>query len=167
MARTRFMVKRFQRIQLLFREGFGIRQTVRALNVSRRVVREVGSGKRLSPDSPKAITPSPWMKHVDWAIVLGEQAVGTPLKDIWREHAHAVTMYSSFWKQMQPWFPANVNPGPALHVIGVSPRLSLINTNRDAESEQPGARTTKPRHGKRRSDSKKSPKRGNRTDRTR
>ena len=161
MARTVFTVKRFQRLQLLLREGFGIRETARALNVSRRIVREVRSGQRASPDSPKAITPSEWMKDVDWAIVLGERAVGKPLKDIWRERAQTLTTYSSFWKQLQRWFPADVDPGLALHVIGVSPRLSVVDGNRDAKGEQLDGRAVKPRHRERRS-GRKGSNRGNR-----
>jgi hypothetical protein len=104
-----FTVRRFKGVERLLTGGRGIREIALALKVSRRTVREVRDGQRVSPDQPKRVADPQWMVHVNWALVLREQGLGRPVKDIWQEQAQVLTTYSNFWKQLHRRFPSGAH----------------------------------------------------------
>ncbi len=98
-------VDRFNEIERRLRDGRGLREIARALKCSRKTVREVRDGLRLSPATRKA-TPDPlWMSQIEWPAVLHDLGLGHPLKFIWEERAQSLTGYPNFWKQLYRKFP--------------------------------------------------------------
>ena len=61
MALRSMTVHRYEEIRRRLAEGRGLREIARALGCSRRTVREVRDGERLSPDAPKALSDPLWM----------------------------------------------------------------------------------------------------------
>jgi transposase len=98
-------VERFKEIERRLRDGRSLREIARALNCSRKTVREVRDGLRLSPAIPQAVADPLWMSQVDWSAVVHELGLGHPLKFIWEERAQSLTGYPNFWKQFYRKFP--------------------------------------------------------------
>jgi transposase len=98
-------VDRFNEIERRLRDGRGLREIARALKCSRKTVREVRDGLRLSPAARKATADPLWMSQIEWPAVLHDLALGHPLKFIWEERAQSVTGYPNFWKQFYRKFP--------------------------------------------------------------
>ncbi|MBK7251255.1 MAG: helix-turn-helix domain-containing protein [Gammaproteobacteria bacterium] len=98
-------MERFKEIERRLRDGRSLREIARALNCSRKTVREVRDGLRLSPAMPQAVADPLWMSQVDWSAVVHELGLGHPLKFIWEERAQSLTGYPNFWKQFYRKFP--------------------------------------------------------------
>ena len=96
---------RFNEIERRLRDGRGLRETARALKCSRKTVREVRDGLRLSPATRRATADPLWMSQVEWPAVLHDLGLGHPLKFIWEERAQSLTSYPNFWKQFYRKFP--------------------------------------------------------------
>ena len=98
-------MERFKEIERRLRDGRSLREIARALGCSRKTVREVRDGLRLSPAIPQAVADPLWMSQVDWSAVVHELGLGHPLKFIWEERAQSLTGYPNFWKQFYRKFP--------------------------------------------------------------
>jgi transposase len=98
-------VRRYEEIRRRLAEGRGLREIARALGCSRRTVREVRDGERVSPDAPKGGSEPLWMAQIDWPSIVHDLGLGHPLKFLWEEHAQQLTGYPNFWKQFYRKFP--------------------------------------------------------------
>jgi len=98
-------VERFEEIERRLRDVGSLREIARALGCSRKTVREVRDGLRLSPAIPPAVADPLWMSQVDWGAVVHELGLGHPLKFIWEERAQRLTGYPNLWKQFYRKFP--------------------------------------------------------------
>ena len=98
-------VHRYEEIRRRLAEGRSLREIARALGCSRRTVREVRDGERLSPDAPKATRDPLWMSQVDWPTIIHDLGLGHPLKFLWEERAQHLITYPNFWKQFYRKFP--------------------------------------------------------------
>jgi hypothetical protein len=105
MATRSLTVDRFKEIERRLEDGRGLREIARALRCSRKTVREVRDGLRLSPAIRKSMADPLWMLQVDWPTVLHDLGLGHPLKFIWEERAQSLTGYPNFWKQFYRKFP--------------------------------------------------------------
>jgi hypothetical protein len=105
MAVRSMTVHRYAEIRRRLDEGRALREIARALGCSRRTVREVRDGERLSPDMPKLIGDPLWMAQLDWPTIIHDLGLGHPLKFLWEEKAQHLTTYSNFWKQFYRKFP--------------------------------------------------------------
>jgi len=105
MALRSMTVHRYEEIRRRLAEGRSLREIARALGCSRRTVREVRDGERLSPDAPKALSDPLWMSQLDWPTIIHDLGLGHPLKFLWEERAQHLTTYSNFWKQFYRKFP--------------------------------------------------------------
>jgi hypothetical protein len=105
MARRIFTVDRHKEIERRLAEGRTLREIARALNCSRRTVREVRDGMRASPDEPKVSADPLWMAQLEWPQIIHDLGLGHPLKFLWEERARDLTSYSNFWKQFYRKFP--------------------------------------------------------------
>ena len=105
MSRRTFTVDRYKEIERLLAAGRGVREITRALQCSRRLVRQIRDGLRGSPDQPKSVADPLWMAQINWPEFIHELGLGHPLKFLWEEKAQALTTYSNFWKQFYRKFP--------------------------------------------------------------
>jgi transposase len=105
MALRSMTVHRYEEIRRRLAEGRGLREIARALGCSRRTVREVRDGARLSPDQAKLTNDPLWMAQLDWPGIIHDLGLGHPLKFLWEEKAQQLTTYSNFWKQFYRKFP--------------------------------------------------------------
>ena len=99
MSRRTFTVDRYKEIERLLAAGRGVREITRALQCSRRLVRQIRDGLRGSPDQPKSVADPLWMAQINWPELIHELGLGHPLKFLWEEKAQALTTYPNFWKQ--------------------------------------------------------------------
>jgi transposase len=105
MALRSMTVQRYAEIRRRLAEGRSLREIARALGCSRRTVREVRDGQRLSPDAPKSFGDPLWMAQLDWPAIIHDLGLGHPLKFLWEEKAQHLITYSNFWKQFYRKFP--------------------------------------------------------------
>jgi transposase len=105
MALRSMTVHRYEEIRRRLTEGRSLREIARALGCSRRTVREVRDGERVSPDAPQALSDPLWMSQLDWPTIIHDLGLGHPLKFLWEERAQQLTTYSNFWKQFYRKFP--------------------------------------------------------------
>jgi transposase len=98
-------VHRYEEIRRRLAEGRGLREIARALGCSRRTVREVRDGERVSPAAPKSTRDPLWMLQVDWAAIIHDLGLGHPLKFLWEERAQHLITYANFWKQFYRKYP--------------------------------------------------------------
>ena len=98
-------VHRYEEIRRRLAEGRSLHEIAWALGCSRRTVREVRDGERLSPDAPKSLPDPLWMAQLDWPTIIRDLGLGHPLKFLWEEKAKHLTSYSNFWKQFYRKFP--------------------------------------------------------------
>lgn len=96
---------RYLEIKRRLSEGRGVREIARALGCSRRLVRELRSGLKNSPDTPQPLSDPLWMAQLDWPAIVHDLGLGHPLKLLWEEQAQQLTTYSNFWKQFYRKFP--------------------------------------------------------------
>ena len=76
MALRSMTVHRYEEIRRRLAEGRSLREIARALGCSRRTVREVRDGERVSPDAPKALSDPLWMAQVDWPVIIHDLGLG-------------------------------------------------------------------------------------------
>jgi hypothetical protein len=105
MALRSMTVHRYEEIRRRLAEGRSLHEIAWALGCSRRTVREVRDGERLSPDAPKSLHDPLWMTQLDWPPIIHDLGLGHPLKFLWEEKAKHLTSYSNFWKQFYRKFP--------------------------------------------------------------
>ena len=105
MALRSMTVHRYEEIRRRLAEGRSLHEIAHALGCSRRTVREVRDGERLSPDAPKSLPDPLWMTQLDWPPIIHDLGLGHPLKFLWEEKAKHLTSYSNFWKQFYRKFP--------------------------------------------------------------
>ena len=96
MARRKLTVDRHEEIKR--------RQIATALGCSRRLVRQIRDGERLTHET--AASPDPlWMSQLEWPVIIHELGLGHPMKFIWEERAKTLITYPNFWKQFYRKFP--------------------------------------------------------------
>jgi hypothetical protein len=104
MARRELTVQRYEEIKRRLAEGRSVREIASALSCSRRLVREIRDGVRVT--HAIAASPDPlWMSQLYWPLIIHELGLGHPLKFIWEEKAQHLTTYSNFWKRFYRKFP--------------------------------------------------------------
>ncbi len=88
MSRRTFTVDRYKEIERLLAAGRGVREITRALQCSRRLVRQIRDGLRGSPDQqPKSVADPLWMAQINWPELVHELGLGHPLKvSAWVTH---------------------------------------------------------------------------------
>jgi hypothetical protein len=95
-ARRKLTVDRHEEIKRRLADGRSLREIAAALGCSRRLVRQIRDGERLTHET--AASPDPlWMSQLEW--------LGHPMKFIWEERAKALITYPNFWKQFYRKFP--------------------------------------------------------------
>jgi transposase len=105
MALRSMTVPRYEEIGRRLAEGRSVREIAQALSCSRRTVREVRDGQRVSPDAPQRTADPLWMAQLDWPAIIHDLGLGHALKLLWEEKAQHLTTYSNFWKQFYRKFP--------------------------------------------------------------
>jgi hypothetical protein len=98
-------VDRDAEIKRRLADGRGVREIARALNCSRRLIREIRAGLKDSPAVPRRVADPLWMARLDWPAIVHDLGLGHPLKFLWEEKAQHLTTYSNFWKQFYRKFP--------------------------------------------------------------
>jgi transposase len=105
MSRRVLTVDRYKEIERLLAAGRGVREIMRALKCSRRLVRQIRDGLHGPPDQPRSTADPPWMAQINWPEIVHDLGLGHPLKFLWEEKAQSLTTYSNFWKQFYRKFP--------------------------------------------------------------
>ena len=104
MARRILTVDRHEEIKRRLADGRSLREIATALGCSRRLVRQIRDGERLTHET--AASPDPlWMSQLEWPVIIHELGLGHPMKFIWEERAKALITYPNFWKQFYRKFP--------------------------------------------------------------
>jgi transposase len=104
MARRKLTVDRHEEIKRRLADGRSLREIATALGCSRRLVRQIRDGERLTHET--ATSPDPlWMAQLDWPVIIHELGLGHPMKFIWEERAKALITYPNFWKQFYRKYP--------------------------------------------------------------
>ncbi len=104
MARRKLTVDRHEEIKRRLADGRSLREIATALGCSRRLVRQIRDGERLTHET--AASPDPlWMAQLEWPLIIHELGLGHPMKFIWEERAKALITYPNFWKQFYRKFP--------------------------------------------------------------
>jgi len=104
MARRELTVQRHEEIKRRLADGRSVREIASALSCSRRLVREIRDGVRVTHETPQSADPL-WMSQLEWPVIIHDLGLGFPLKFIWDEKAKSLTTYSNFWKQFYRKFP--------------------------------------------------------------
>jgi transcriptional regulator with XRE-family HTH domain len=98
MARRVLTVDRHEEIKRRLADGRSLREIATALGCSRRLVRQIRDGERLTHET--APSPDPlWMSQLEWPVIIHELRLGFPMKFIWEERAKELISYPNFWKQ--------------------------------------------------------------------
>jgi hypothetical protein len=104
MARRKLTVDRHEEIKRRLADGRSLREIATALGCSRRLVRQIRDGERLTHQT--AASPDPlWMAQLEWPVIIHDLGLGHPMKFIWEERAKALITYPNFWKQFYRKFP--------------------------------------------------------------
>ena len=104
MARRKLTVDRHEEIKRRLAGGRSLREIASALGCSRRLVRQIRDGERLTHET--AASPDPlWMSQLEWPVIIHELGLGFSMKDIWEERAKSLITYPNFWKQFYRKFP--------------------------------------------------------------
>ena len=104
MARRKLTVDRHEEIKRRLADGRSLREIAGALGCSRRLVREIRDGERLTHET--VASPDPlWMSQLEWPVIIHELGLGHPMKYIWEERAQTLITYPNFWKQFYRKFP--------------------------------------------------------------
>ena len=89
MARRKLTVDRHEEIKRRLADGRSLREIATALGCSRRLVRQIRDGERLTHET--ATSPDPlWMSQLEWPVIIHELGLGHPMKFIWEERAKAL-----------------------------------------------------------------------------
>ena len=89
MARRKLTVDRHEEIKRRLADGRSLREIATALGCSRRLVRQIRDGERLTHET--AASPDPlWMSQLEWPVIIHELGLGHPMKFIWEERAKAL-----------------------------------------------------------------------------
>ncbi len=89
MARRKLTVDRHEEIKRRLADGRSLREIATALGCSRRLVRQIRDGERLTHET--AASPDPlWMSQLEWPLIIHELGLGHPMKFIWEERAKAL-----------------------------------------------------------------------------
>src|ERR1700737_4885671 len=97
MARRKLTVDRHEEIKRRLADGRSLREIAIALGCSRRLVRRIRDGERLTHET--AASPDPlWMAQLEWPVIIHELGLGHPMKFFWEERAKALITYPNFWK---------------------------------------------------------------------
>ncbi len=95
MARRKLTVDRHEEIKRRLADGRSLREIATALGCSRRLVRQIRDGERLTHET--AASPDPlWMAQLEWPVIIHELGLGHPMKFIWegaRESAHHLSEF--------------------------------------------------------------------------
>lgn len=95
MAGRKLTVDRHEEIKRRLAEGRSLREITHALGCSRRLVRAIRDGARLTHQT--AASPDPlWMAQLEWPVIMHELGLGHPMKFIWEERAKAFITYPEF-----------------------------------------------------------------------
>jgi len=79
MARRKLTVDRHEEIKRRLADGRSVREIATALGCSRRLVRQIRDGERLTHET--AATPDPlWMAQLEWPVIIHELGLGHPTK---------------------------------------------------------------------------------------
>ena len=82
MARRVLTVDRHEEIKRRLADGRSLREIATALGCSRRLVRQIRDGERLTHET--AASPDPlWMSQLEWPVIIHELGLGFPMKFIW------------------------------------------------------------------------------------
>ena len=82
MARRKLTVDRHEEIKRRLADGRSLREIATALGCSRRLVRQIRDGERLTHET--AASPDPlWMSQLEWPVIIHELGLGHPMKFIW------------------------------------------------------------------------------------
>jgi Mu transposase-like protein len=104
MARRVLTVDRHEEIKRRLADGRSLREIATALGCSRRLVRQIRDGERLTHET--AASPDPlWMSQLEWPVIIHELGLGHPMKFVWEERAKELVSYPNFWKQFYRKFP--------------------------------------------------------------
>jgi Homeodomain-like domain len=104
MARRKLTVDRHEEIKRRLADGRSLREIATALGCSRRLVRQIRDGERLTHETAASADPL-WMSQLEWPVIIHELGLGHPMKFIWEERAKALITYPNFWKQFYRKFP--------------------------------------------------------------
>jgi hypothetical protein len=104
MARRKLTVDRHEAIKRRLADGRSLREIATALGCSRRLVRQIRDGARLTHETA-ASPDSLWMSQLEWPVIIHELGLGHLMKFIWEERAKALITYPNFWKQFYRNFP--------------------------------------------------------------
>jgi hypothetical protein len=100
MARRKLTVDRHEEIKRRLADGRRLREIATALGCSRRLVRQIRDGDRLTHET--AASPDPlWMSQLEWPVIIHELGLGHPMKFIWEERAKALITVQKFLKTYQ------------------------------------------------------------------
>jgi Homeodomain-like domain len=89
MARRKLTVDRHEEIKRRLADGRSLREIATALGCSRRLVRQIRDGDRLTHET--AASPDPlWMAQLEWPVIIHELGLGHPIKFISEERAKAL-----------------------------------------------------------------------------
>ena len=82
-------VDRHEEFKRRLADGRSLREIATALGCSRRLVRQIRDGERLTHET--AASPDPlWMSQLEWPLIIHELGLGHPMKFIWEERAKAL-----------------------------------------------------------------------------
>jgi len=81
MARRELTVQRHEEIKRRLADGRSVREIASALSCSRRLVREIRDGLRVTHETPQAADPL-WMSQLEWPVIIHDLGLGFPLKFI-------------------------------------------------------------------------------------
>ena len=78
MARRELTVQRHEEIKRRLAEGRSVREIASALSCSRRLVREIRDGIRVT--HALAVSPDPlWMSQLEWPVIIHDLGLGHPM----------------------------------------------------------------------------------------
>ena len=142
MARRKLTVDRHEEIKRRLADGRSLREIATALGCSRRLVRQIRDGERLTHET--AASPDPlWMSQLEWPVIIHELGLGFSMKFIWEERAKALITYPNFWKHYLRGIFIYRRIADSL-ILGHS-RLSLVHIKRTRSRRSDGKCETRAR----------------------
>jgi hypothetical protein len=82
MARRELTVQRHEEIKRRLADGRSIREIASALSCSRRLVREIRDGVRLTHATALAAEPL-WMSQLEWPLIIHDLGLGVSFSNCW------------------------------------------------------------------------------------
>ncbi|MGH8338429.1 MAG: IS21 family transposase, partial [Gammaproteobacteria bacterium] len=117
-------MQRHEEIKRRLAEGRSVREIASALSCSRRLVREIRDGVRVTHETALAADPL-WMSQLEWPVIIHDLGLGFPLKFIWEEKAKSLTTYSNFWKRFYRKFPQYREAGVTARTFEPAERVEV------------------------------------------